>query len=209
MDSMESRMLRAKWRCRALRRTALVAAAAAAAIAITGCTHLWQTRDSALPARMKFAEFSFDPPQGSGWYYRNVSDPPEIAQFTKHGPRSESQILVAGYQPENRVTDLDELVEFAENLPGGDKVIKPAPDHGATCVRYHARSLFSVHYANTPDPYTDVMVTDEDSLDCIDPNYPDYLVRFIFSQRSPKGGTPEGEREAEAFINSIRFNPRD
>jgi hypothetical protein len=200
----------AKAWCRAALRTALVAASCAALFAAPGCTYLWQTNVNSLPERMKFPEFSFAPPQGQGWYHRNVSDPPEIAQFTKHGPRSETQILVTGYQPPGRVTDIDELIEFSENLPGGDKIVAPAPGHGATCVRYHARSLLSVNYANTTtNPYTDVMVTDEDSLDCIDPRYPNYLVRFIFSQRSPKGGTPEGSREADAFIQSIRFSARE
>jgi hypothetical protein len=190
--------------------TLCAAAVFAALCAAPACTYLWQTKADSLPDRMRFAEFSFDPPQGPGWYYRNVSDPPEIAQFTKHGPRSETQILITGYQPPARVTDLDELIAFSENLPGGDKVVAPAPGHGATCVRYHARSLLSVNYANTTsNPYTDVMVTDEDSLDCIDPRSPNYLVRFIFSQRSPKGGTQEGEREADAFIRSIQFGSRE
>jgi hypothetical protein len=198
---MKVREVVAKTLCRAALFSAL--------LAMPACTYLWQTSVNSLPGRMKFAEFSFDPPQGHGWYYRNVSDPPTIARFTKHGPRSETQILVTGYQPPGRVTDLNELVQFSENLPGGDKMISPAPGHGATCVRYHARSLFSVSYANTSKPYTDVMVTDEDSLDCIDPSNPNYLVRFIFSQRSPKGGTEEGSREADAFIGSIRFSSRD
>ncbi len=196
--------------CRAALRAALVTASFAALFAAPACTYLWQTSVNSLPERMQFSEFSFEPPQGSGWYYRNVSDPPEVAQFTKHGSRSETQILVTGYQPPGRVTDLDELIAFSENLPGGDKVVSPAPGHGATCVRYHARSLLSVNYANTTsNPYTDVMVTDVDSLDCIDPSYPNYLVRFIFSQRSPKGGTQEGSREADAFIRSIRFSSRN
>jgi hypothetical protein len=185
------------------------AALFAALFAAPACTYLWQTNVNSLPERMHFSEISFDPPQGRGWYFRNVSDPPEIAQFTRHGPRSETQILVTGYQPRGRVTNIDELIEFSENLPGGDKIVAPAPGHGATCVRYHARSLLSVNYANTSKPYTDVMVTDEDSLDCIDPRSPNYLVRFIFSQRSPKGGTQQGSREADAFIESIRFSSRE
>jgi hypothetical protein len=201
MISMNARKAVAKILCRV--------ALSAALLAMPACTHLWQTSVDSLPDRMRFPEFSFDPPQGDGWYFRDVSDPPEIAQFTRHGPRSETQILVTGYLPPGRVTNLDELIEFSENLPGGDKVISPAPGHGATCVRYHARSLLSVHYANTSNPYTDVMVTDEDSLDCIDPRYPNYLVRFIFSQRSPKGGTQEGTREADAFISSVHFGSRE
>jgi hypothetical protein len=200
----------AKALCRVALRAALVVASSAALFAAPSCTYLWQTNVNSLPERMHFPEFSFDPPQSPGWYHRNVSDPPEIAQFTKHGPRSETQILVTGYQPRGRVTNITELIEFSENLPGGDKLVTPAPGHGATCVRYHARSLLSVNYANTAsNPYTDVMVTDVDSLDCIDPSYPNYLVRFIFSQRSPQGGTQEGAREADAFIESIRFSSRE
>jgi hypothetical protein len=192
------------------RRAAVALAALAAAIsALPACTHLLQTNAESLPDRMRFSEFSFARPQGDEWYYRDTSDPPTIAEFTKRGHRSEAQILVIGYLPPGRVTSLDELLDFGENLPGADKVVSPAPGHGATCVRYHARSLLSVNYANTSQPYTDVMVTDEDSLDCIDPGYPNYLVRFIFSQRSPNGGTDEGTREADAFIQSIQFDARD
>jgi hypothetical protein len=193
-----------------VRRGAFAAAAFAAALsALPACTHLLQTNAESLPDRMQFSEFSFARPQGDDWYYRDTSDPPTIAEFTKRGHRSETQILVIGFLPPSRVTSLDELIDFGENLPGADKVISPAPGHGATCVRYHGRSLLSVNYANTMQPYTDVMVTDEDSLECIDPSYPNYLVRFIFSQRSPNGGTEEGTREADAFLDSIKFDRRN
>jgi hypothetical protein len=181
------------------------ALALAAAAALCRCTHVFQTSGAALPERMRVGEFSFDRPQGDGWYLENVSDPPTIIKFTRRGHRSEDQIMVIGLRPDRRVTNQDELIEWAENLPDADKVVAPDPAHGATCVRYHGRSIFTVHYANTSKPITDVMTTDEDSLECIDPYHPGLIVRFITTQRSPRGGTPDGTAQAYAFLKSIRF----
>jgi len=72
-------------------------------------------------------------------------------------------------------------------------------------VRYHGRSLMTLHYANTPNPVSNQIATDEDSLECIDPHQPGLLVRFITTQRSATGGTPEGTAEAYAFLKSIQF----
>ncbi len=188
-----------------LRRTLAILFAAGFAAA---CTHVFQTSGEALPERMRVGEFSFDRPQGEGWYLENTSDPPTIIQFTKRGRHAESQILIVGFRPDGRVTSLDELIDWAQNLPDADKVVAPAPGHGAVCVRYHGRSTLTVHYANTPKPTSDVMVTDEDSLECIDPFTPGILVRFITTQRSAEGGTPEGTAEAYAFLKSIQFEQK-
>ena len=170
-----------------------------------GCTHAFQTSGEALPQRMQVGEFSFERPPGEGWYLENVSDPPTIVEFTKRGPQWEAQILVMGFHPEGRVSNSDELMEWAQELPDGDKVVTPAPGHGAICVRYHGRSVMTLHYANTPDPVSNQIATDEDSLECIDPYHPGLLVRFITTQRSATGGTPEGTAEAYAFLKSIQF----
>ncbi len=179
-----------------------------AAILLSACTHAFQTSGDALPDRMHVGEFSFDRPQGEGWYLNNASDPPTIIEFTKRGHRAESQIIVIGYHPDGRVVTADELMDWAQNLPDADKVVSPAPGHGATCVRYHGRSTFTVHYANTTKPVSDVMMTDEDSLECIDPYHPGLIVRFITTQRSGEGGTPEGTAEAYAFLKSIQFETK-
>ena len=155
---------------------------------------------------MHLGEFSFDRPQGPGWYMSNVSDPPTIVEFTRHGHRSEAQIMVKGIRPEQRVTTPDELMEWAEaTLPDQDKVVTAAPGHGATCVNYHGRSIMTVHYEESGKPFKNVMTTDEDSLDCIDPYNPGLMVRFISTQRSATGGTPDGTAEAYAFLKSIQF----
>ncbi|GEM_PF-3454425 len=191
--------------CCSLRRVLAVLFAAGFAAA---CTHVFQTSGDALPDRMRVGEFSFDRPQGDGWYLENTSDPPIIIQFTKRGRRFESQILVIGFRPDGRVTTLDELMDWTESLPDADKVVAPAPGHGAICVRHHGRSTLTVHYANTPKPLADVMITDEDSLECIDPFHPGLIVRFITTQRSTEGGTPEGTAEAYAFLKSIQFDSK-
>ena len=170
-----------------------------------GCTHAFQTSGEALPQRMQVGEFSFERPPGEGWYLENVSDPPTIEEFTKRGPQWEAQILVMGLHTEGRVSNSDELMEWAQELPDGDKVVTPAPGHGAICVRYHGRSVMTLHYANTPNPVSNQIATDEDSLECIDPYHPGLLVRFITTQRSATGGTPEGTAEAYAFLKSIQF----
>jgi hypothetical protein len=182
---------------------ALVALFAMAAT--VACTHAFQTSGEALPERMQVGEFSFERPHGEGWYLENVSDPPTIVEFTKRGPQWEAQILVMGFHPEGRVTNSNELMEWAQELPDADKVVAPAPGHGATCVRYHGRSVMTLHYANTPNPVSNSIATDEDSLECIDPHQPGLLVRFITTQRSATGGTPEGTAQAYAFLKSIQF----
>ena len=154
---------------------------------------------------MHLGEFSFERPQGEGWYLDNVSDPPTIVEFTKRGHQWEAQILVMGFHPESRVSNSDELMEWAQALPDADKVITPAPGHGAVCVRYHGRSVMTLHYADTAKPVSNQIATDEDSLECIDPHHPGLLVRFITTQRSATGGTPEGTAEAYAFLKSIQF----
>ena len=180
-----------------------------AASIVPACTHAFQTSNEALPERMQVGEFSFERPQGQGWYLNNVSDPPMVVEFTKRGHQTESQIVVMGLHPDNRVTNLDELNEWVENLPDADKVIAPAPGHGATCVRYHGRSVMTMH--NDQDrsrPIIDVITTDEDSLECIDPYRPGLIVRFVTTQRSATGGTPEGTAEAYAFLKSIQFSQK-
>jgi len=200
----ENSVLTIQYRPRLLNALALLCATTI----LPACTHAFQTSSEALPERMNVGEFSFERPQSQGWYLNNVSDPPTIVEFTKRGHRSEAQILVMGLHPDNRVTNSDELIEWAENLPDGDKVIAPAPGHGATCVRYHGRSVMTVHYATTPQPKSDEITTDEDSLECIDPYHPGLLVRFITTQRSASGGTPEGTAEAYAFLKSIQFTEK-
>lgn len=175
------------------------------AVAPVSCTYLLQTDAGGLPGRMQRGDFSFQRPERAGWYLRDTVDPPTLAEFTRHDGRAESQILIYAFEPSGTVTNADQLQHWAESLPGGDKVISPAEGHGATCLRYHARSLLTVNYANTPDPSADRLVTDEDSLECIDPRNPGFIVRFICTQRSPSGGTPEGEQEADAFLSSIQF----
>jgi|SRR5208282_2593831 len=182
------------------------AATVAAIMLLPACTHFFQTNGEALPERMQVGEFSFDRPQGDGWYLNNVSDPPTIVEFTKRGHQTEAQILVMGFRPPNPISTPDELSDWAANLPDAGQVITPAPGHGATCVRYHGRATISINYANTTKPVTEVMTTDEDSLECIDPYTPDLLVRFITTQRSATGGTPTGSEEAITFLNSIRFD---
>ena len=173
------------------------------------CTHAFQTSNEALPERMQIGEFSFERPQGQGWYLNDVSDPPMVMEFTKRGHQTESQIVVVGLHPNSSVTNLDELNEWAENLPDADKVITPAPGHGATCVRYHGRSVMTLHNdENVHKPLTAVITTDEDSLECIDPYHPGLIVRFISTQRSATGGTPEGTAEAYAFLKSIQFSQK-
>jgi hypothetical protein len=195
------RTLPARFRAWPRRLIAIVAAAAM----LPACTHAFQTSGEALPDRMKVGEFSFNRPQGQGWYLNNVSDPPTIIEFTRHGHRYEEQIIVIGLRPDGRVTTSDELMEWAQNLPDADKVVTAAPGHGATCVRYHGRSTFTVHSGDKDHPIAEVMRTDEDSLECIDPFHPGLIVRFITVQRSAEGGTPEGTEEAYAFLKSVRF----
>lgn len=190
-----------KWR----RFARLCAATILSAIATASCTYLLQTDAGALPGRMQRGDFSFQRPERTGWYLRDTVDPPTLAEFTRHDGRAESQILVYAFEPPTAVTNADQLQQWAESLPGGDKVVSPAAGHGATCLRYHARSLLTVNYANTTEPSVDRLVTDEDSLECIDPRNPGFVVRFIYTQRSPNGGTPEGEQEADTFLSSIRF----
>ena len=180
-----------------------------AAFLVPACTHAFQTNSEALPGRMRLGEFSFDRPQGDGWYMSNVSDPPTIVEFTKRGHRTEAQIMVKAFRPEQRVNDPDELMEWAQGtLPDEDKVVTPAPGHGAICIKYHGRSVMTVNYADTSKPFKNEMTTDEDSLDCIDPYNPGLLVRFISTQRSATGGTPEGTAEAYAFLKSIQFEKK-
>lgn len=175
------------------------------AIAPASCTHLLQTDAVGLPERIQRGDFSFQRPERTGWYLRDTVDPPTLAEFTRHDGRAESQILIFAFEPSSAVTNADELQHWAESLPGGDKVISPAAGHGTTCLRYHAQSLLTVNYANTTTPSVDRLITDEDSLECIDPHSPGFIVRFIYTQRSPNGGTPAGEQEADAFLSSIRF----
>jgi hypothetical protein len=175
------------------------------ALAAASCTYLLQTDAGGLPGRMQRGDFSFQRPDRAGWYLRDTVDPPTLAEFTRHDGRAESQILIFAFEPSGTVTNADQLQHWAESLPGGDKVISPAQGHGATCLRYHARSLLTVNYANTTAPSVDRLITDEDSLECIDPHTPGFIVRFIYTQRSPTGGTTTGEQEADAFLSSIQF----
>ncbi|HUY25885.1 MAG TPA: hypothetical protein VMV27_00580 [Candidatus Binataceae bacterium] len=175
------------------------------AITSLGCTHLLQTDAGDLPGRMRRGDFSFQRPARPGWYLRDTVDPPTIVEFTRHDGRAESQILVFGVKPKASVRNASELTRWAENLPDGDKVIAAAPGHGATCIRYHGRSVITVNYANTTAPSADRLVTDEDSLECIDPHAPGFIVRFICTQRSPTGGTAAGTSESDAFLSSIQF----
>jgi hypothetical protein len=180
-----------------------------AASILPACTHAFQTSNEALPERMQVGEFSFERPQSQGWYLNNVSDPPTVIEFIKRGHQAESQIMVIGLHPDSRVTTLDELNQWAENLPDADKVIAAAPGHGAVCVRYHGRSVMTMHNDQDKNrPVTGVITTDEDSLECIDPYRPGLIVRFITTQRSASGGTPEGTAEAYAFLKSIEFSQK-
>ncbi|MHB8384479.1 MAG: hypothetical protein ACYDC3_19315 [Candidatus Binataceae bacterium] len=190
-----------KWR----RYGRLCAVLITSATAATACTYALQTDAVGLPGRMRRGDFSFERPARAGWYLRDTVDPPTLAEFTRHDGRQESQILIYAFNPPAAVTNADQLQRWAESLPGGDKVISPAPGHGATCLRYHAQSILTVNYANTTAPSADRLITDEDSLECIDPRSPGFIVRFIYTQRSPAGGTPAGDHEADAFLSSIKF----
>ncbi|HVA78958.1 MAG TPA: hypothetical protein VNF27_13735 [Candidatus Binataceae bacterium] len=181
------------------------AAALLIAIGPLGCTYLLQTDAVDLPGRMQRGDFSFQRPARSGWYMRDTVDPPTLAEFTRHDGRAESQILVFAYTPSVPVTNADQLQRWAESLPGGDKVVTAAPGHGTTCLHYHAQSILTVNYANTTEPSADRLITEEDSLECLDPRTPGFIVRFIYTQRSPTGGTPTGAAEAAAFLSSIKF----
>jgi hypothetical protein len=175
------------------------------AVAPIACTHLMQTDADALPGQMQRGDFSFQRPSRPGWYLSNTVDPPTLAEFTRHDGRAESQILIFAFAPPEPVSNAEQLHRWAESLPDADKVIAPAPGHGATCLRYHAQSALTVNYANTTAPSSERLITDEDSLECIDPHAPGFLVRFIYTQRSPTGGTPIGEEEAQTFLRSIQF----
>ncbi len=201
--SWRSRIRRARGHGHPVRRHALALLLAAAPLA---CTHLMQTDANNLPDRMHRGDFSFERPARPGWYLSDTVDPPTLAEFTRHDGRAESQILIFAVAPRSPVTDAAELQRWAESLPDSDKVIAAAPGHGAICVRYHARSVLTVHYADTPSPSADRQVTDEDSLDCIDPHAPGYIVRFIYTQRSSIGGNPVGEEEAQQFLRTIEFD---
>jgi hypothetical protein len=181
------------------------AAAILIAIAQCSCTYLLQTDAVALPGRMQRGDFSFERPERPGWYLRDTVDPPTLAEFTRHDGRAESQILVFAFNPPEPVINADQLQRWAESLPGGDKVVSAAPGHGTTCLRYHAQSILTVNYANTTEPSADRLITEEDSLECLDPRTPGFIVRFIYTQRSPTGGTPTGAAEAAAFLSSIQF----
>ncbi|MGH7780899.1 MAG: hypothetical protein ACREQR_13860 [Candidatus Binataceae bacterium] len=181
------------------------AAALLIALAPIACTHLLQTDTAGLPGRMQRGDFSFQRPDRPGWYLRDTVDPPALAEFTRHDGRAESQLLIYAFDPQAPVTNAEQLQHWAESLPGGNKIVSAAPGHGTTCLRYHARSELTVNYANTPAPSADRMITDEDSLECLDTRTPGFIVRFIYTQRSPSGGTPAGNREADALLNSIQF----
>ncbi|HYB91915.1 MAG TPA: hypothetical protein VEC38_12820 [Candidatus Binataceae bacterium] len=169
------------------------------------CTHLFQTNVDKLPRRLDYPEFSFDRPQGDQWYLHDTLDPPNIVEFTKRAVSSERQIRVLALTPEGRVENVDQLTDWSEGLPDEDQVVRPDPGHGAVCVRYHGRSTMTVNYAGDGAEYADRMVTDEDSLECIDPHLPGRIVRFIYTQRSPTGGTADGARDADAFLASVKF----
>lgn len=190
-------------------RTVLRAGIAAGAIIATlgfgACTYLWQTEATILPDRIQRGDFSFERPTQPGWYMRDTVDPPSLAEFTRHDGRAESQILIVSFAPEAAVSDAQSLALWAGNLPGGDKVITPAPNHGTTCLREHSRSVLALHDADSAAPSVYRMITDEDSLDCLDPRAPGFIVRFIYAQRSPQGATPAGNREADAFLSSIQY----
>ena len=180
----------------------------AGAMTLSACTHAFQTRNAELPNRMKVGELSFDRPQCDGWYMSNMSDPPTIIQFTRRGHQSEAQILVIGLRPPVPVADSDDLVEWTESLPDPDKVVSASPGHGANCVRYHGRSTFPLYYNEASNSEIHLMTTDEDSLECIDPYNPGFVIRFIITQRSSTGGTPDGTAEAYAFLKSVKFEPK-
>jgi hypothetical protein len=183
-----------------------------AAALTSACTHAFQTSGEALPDKMHVGEFSFERPQGEGWYLKNVSDPPTIVEFTKRGHQSESQILVMGFRPEPPITNADELMEWAQTLPDESKVVTSDLGHGATCVRYHGRATVTAYYtpvdSTAAKPIAYHAMTDQDDLDCIEPHNKGLLVRFISTQRSASGGTPDGTAEAYAFLKSIQFSQK-
>jgi len=196
-----------RWRLRfgAMRTAGAIFCVLVLAAGVPGCTHLFQTSAGDLPSRLEYPEFSFDRPQGDEWYLRDTLDPPAIVEFTKRGESSERQIRVVALTPADRVENTDQLTDWSEGLPDEDQVVRPDPGHGAVCVRYHGRSSLTVNYARQAGEFADRMVTDEDSLECIDPHSPGRIVRFIYTQRSPTGGTPEGARDADAFLASVKF----
>ncbi len=188
--------------CRAV---VLLTIGAFCSAAISACTHLMQTDAGDLPGRVERGGFSFERPDRIGWYMQDTVDPPTLFEMTRHDGRNETQILVLGVAAPSRIGSIDDLDEWCEDLPDGDKVISAAPDHGALCLRYHGRSTFAVHYADAAAPAAYVVITDEDTLECVDPRDPKYVVRFIYAQHGPSGGTAAGASEADAFIKSIQY----
>jgi hypothetical protein len=184
----------------------IAASAVALALAGAGCTHLFETNAERLPDRLDYPGFSFQGPDGGEWYMRDVPPESTLVQFRKHSDGVESMIQVARIWPPDLVENADELMNFASNLPGEDPQVTLEDGHGTTCVRYRARSALTVNYEGSDNPQMQQrMVTDEDSLECLDPLWPGALLSFTFSQRGKHGGSVDGAHEADAFIKSIQF----
>ncbi len=176
-----------------------------ALMAGSGCTHLLETRADSLPGRIDYPGFSFERPEGRDWYLSNAPAAFTLLEFKRHSDGVETLIRVSRIQAP-AITNADQLTEFAENMPGEDPQVSVESGHGATCVRYRARSALTVNYEASAAPqYQHRMVTDEDSLDCIDPLSPGDLITFTFSQRGHDGGSADGANEADVFIRSVRF----
>ncbi len=184
----------------------IAACVAALALALAGCTHLFETKVESLPDRLDYPGFSFERPDGGEWYMRDAPPQSTLAEFKKHSDGVESMIQVARVWPPDPVENADQLMEFASNLPGEDPQVALEDGHGTTCVRYRARSALTVNYEGSDNPQMQQrMITDEDSLECLDPLWPGALLAFTFSQRGKHGGSADGAHEADAFIRSIQF----
>lgn len=155
---------------------------------------------------MQFEDFSFARPTGDGWYMTNAPADFTYAEFKKRTESSEAMIRVVQMSPSDIIENEEQLLTYANNLPGEDPIIRLEAGHGATCVRYRGRSALTVNYEeNTAGQYQNRMVTDEDSLECIDPDRPGSLFAFTYSERSKAGGSEQGLLEADEFIKSIQF----
>ena len=179
-----------------------------AALALGGCTHVGQTSADGLPDRVETPEFSFDRPQGDGWYRIDTLQPPAVIQFTQRTKGRETKIEIVSVAMSEPVRSLDDLTVWAQDLPEQDPIVRADSSHGALCVRHRGRSSATVHYVDdaTKTDYQYRIIADEDSLECVDPVSPTRILRFVFSQRSQSGGSAEGEREADAFLSSVQFN---
>jgi hypothetical protein len=174
------------------------------------CTHLLETAADSMPARLQYPGFSFERPKGEDWYAANAPPDSTFAEFKKHDDGVETMIRISRVNPPDLIQDPDHLVEYANNLPAEDPIVRLEPGHGAVCVRYRGRSALTVNYDASADTsaarYQDRMLTDEDSLQCIDPQNPGELIAFTYSERGKLGGSADGAREADEFIRSIKFD---